>query len=101
MILLKDQTAVELHAALRDVGVTERLARKLQSDVLRKNATEIPAAVPEVSPRVLAAVRERVSIPQLKLLDKVVSPRDSFAKYLFQGEGAEPFEAVRIPLLHR
>jgi 23S rRNA (adenine2503-C2)-methyltransferase len=101
MILLKDQTAVELHAALRDVGVTERLARKLQSDVLRKNATEIPAAVPEVSPRVLAAVRERVSIPQLKLLDKVVSPRDSFAKYLFQGEGTEPFEAVRIPLLHR
>ncbi|HVW02260.1 MAG TPA: radical SAM protein [Planctomycetaceae bacterium] len=100
MILLKDQTAVELHAALRDVGVTEKLARKLQSLVLRQGA-EIPTEVPEVSRRVLAAVRERVSIPRLQLLDKVVSPTDGFAKYLFQGDGPEPFEAVRIPLLHR
>ena len=31
----------------------------------------------------------------------MVSPQDGFAKYLFRGERPEPFEAVRIPLLHR
>ena len=35
------------------------------------------------------------------MLEKIVSPQDGFAKYLFRGDGPEPFEAVRIPLLHR
>ena len=41
------------------------------------------------------------TIPHLTLVDKLVSPQDGFAKYLFRGERPEPFEAVRIPLLHR
>src|SRR5262249_20924500 len=41
-------------------------------------------------------------IPHLELLDRTISPTDGFAKYLFRGPtGPEPFEAVRIPLLHR
>jgi 23S rRNA (adenine2503-C2)-methyltransferase len=40
-------------------------------------------------------------VPRLVLLEKSVSPSDGFAKYLFRGDGPEPFEAVRIPLLHR
>jgi 23S rRNA (adenine2503-C2)-methyltransferase len=34
-------------------------------------------------------------------MDKKVSPQDGFAKYLFRGDGPEPFEAVRIPLMHK
>jgi 23S rRNA (adenine2503-C2)-methyltransferase len=37
----------------------------------------------------------------LTLLDKRISPQDGFAKYVFHGDGPEPFEAVRIPLMHR
>ena len=49
----------------------------------------------------LREVERCSAIPRLTLLDKRVSPQDGFAKYLFRGEADEPFEAVRIPLLHR
>jgi 23S rRNA (adenine2503-C2)-methyltransferase len=98
-VLFKDHTAEGLHALLSADGVDARLARRLQSAVLRKDA--IPAALPEVPRRVLDAVRARTRIPRLTLLEKVTSPTDGFTKYLFRGEGPEPFESVRIPLLHR
>ena len=98
-ILLKDATSAELHAALAPLGVSLRLARQLQAAAMRRD--EIPERIPEVSSALLARVREAVRRPQLERLEKVVSARDGFAKYLFRGAGAEPFEAVRIPLLHR
>ena len=49
----------------------------------------------------LERVRQSTHVPRLTLLEKRISPTDGFAKYLFQGEGSEPFETVRIPLLHR
>jgi len=98
-ITLKDSTASELHAALAPRGVSLRLARRLQAAVLRQDA--FPQNLPEVSDKMLVGVREAVRLPRLVLRDKTVSTRDGFAKYLFQGEGPEPFEAVRIPLLHR
>jgi 23S rRNA (adenine2503-C2)-methyltransferase len=94
----KDLTANELSEQLK---IPLRLARRLQSLVIRKGATELPLELPEVSPKVLARLRDEAQVPHLKLLEKVVSPRDSFAKYLFRGQGDEPFETVRIPLLHR
>jgi 23S rRNA (adenine2503-C2)-methyltransferase len=100
IILFKDCTADDLHASLSDLGVSARLARRLQAAVFQKGGV-IPAAMPEVPGRVLAQVREVTAIPQLTRIDKAVSPRDGFTKYLFRGTGAEPFEAVRIPLLHR
>ena len=57
--------------------------------------------MPETSPRLLERVRQATRVPRLTLLEKRVSPTDGFTKYLFQGDGPEPFEAVRIPLLHR
>jgi 23S rRNA (adenine2503-C2)-methyltransferase len=51
--------------------------------------------------RRLADIQQRTAIPHLTLVDKVVSPQDGFTKYLFRGQGPEPFEAVRIPILHR
>jgi 23S rRNA (adenine2503-C2)-methyltransferase len=101
MILFKNHTAAELHASLAHLGVTARLARRLQAAIFQRRATEVPAQMPEVSARLLASIREATAIPQLNLFDKAVSPQDAFAKYLFRGDGAEPFEAVRIPLLHR
>jgi 23S rRNA (adenine2503-C2)-methyltransferase len=99
--LLKDCTADELHARLAGLGVSARLARRLQAAVLQRGATEIPTVMPEVPRRLLTDVRQAVAIPRLTLLDKAVSPTDGFTKYLFQGDGPAPFEAVRIPLLHR
>jgi 23S rRNA (adenine2503-C2)-methyltransferase len=95
----KDSTASELHAKLAPLGVSLRLARRLQATVLRQDA--FPESLPEVSDKLLALVRGEVRLPRLVQLDKVVSARDGFAKYLFRGDGPEPFEAVRIPLMHR
>lgn len=101
MILLKDQTSTELAQALADLALPDRLARQLHAAAVRRGAIEIPTELPTVSPKLLAKIRERVAIPRLKLLDKIVSPQDGFAKYLFEGDGEGRFEAVRIPLLHR
>lgn len=98
-VLLKNSTAAELHAALAPLGVSLRLARQLQAAAVRRD--EIPDQIPEVSGQLLARVRQAAQLPRLVPLDKKTSPRDGFAKYLFRGEGPEPFEAVRIPLLHR
>jgi 23S rRNA (adenine2503-C2)-methyltransferase len=98
-VLFKDHTAEELYALLAPCGVSPRLARRLQAAVLQRGG--IPEQMPEVPRRVLEQVRRATRIPQLTLLEKIVSPTDGFAKYLFRGAGPEPFEAVRIPLLHR
>jgi 23S rRNA (adenine2503-C2)-methyltransferase len=97
----KDHTAEELHVRLAELGVTARLARRLQAAVVRRGEAEVPAELPEVSPHLLARIRQATVIPRITLVEKAVSPTDGFAKYLFRGEGREVFEAVRIPLLHR
>lgn len=98
-ILFKDVTAEQLHLRLAPAGVSAPLARRLQAAVTRHG--ELPAALPEVSNRLLEQVRRLTAVPHLTLLDKFVSPQDGFTKYVFQGEEPEPFEAVRIPLMHR
>ena len=100
MISFKNHTAEQLAEQLQHLGVEVRLARRLQSLVLRQGA-EVPEQLPGVRRSLLSQIRAQTQIPRLKLLEKVVSPMDGFAKYLFTGEGPEPFEAVRIPLLHR
>ncbi len=98
-VLLKDLTSGELHASLAPMGVSLRLARQLQAAAIRRD--ELPVSLPAVSARLLERVSHAVQLPRLSLVDKVISPRDGFAKYLFRGDSPEPFEAVRIPLLHR
>ena len=95
-ILLKNQTAEELHSRL---GITLRQARMIQAVVIRKG--KLPEAQAEISEKALKALRAATEIPNLTVLDKQVSPQDGFAKYLFRGNGPDAFEAVRIPLLHR
>ncbi len=95
-ILLKNQTAEELHSQL---GITLRQARMIQAAVIRKG--KLPEAQAEISEKALKTIRAATEIPNLTIMDKKVSPQDGFAKYLFHGDGPEPFEAVRIPLLHR
>jgi 23S rRNA (adenine2503-C2)-methyltransferase len=96
--LFKNHTAVELNHLL---SIAPRLARRLQASVVRGGASEIPREMPEVSSKLLSRIRETAEVPHLELVDRVVSAKDGFAKYLFRGAGTEPFEAVRIPLLHR
>lgn len=101
MILLKDLTSAELTEALAEFAVPDRLVRKLHAAAVRRNAVELPEELPNTSPHLLRKLRDHVRIPRLKQVDKVVSPQDGFAKYVFEGDGAGRFEAVRIPLLHR
>jgi 23S rRNA (adenine2503-C2)-methyltransferase len=98
-LLLKDLTSDELYVHLSQQGATPRLARQLQMAAVRRG--EFPATVAGASGKVLDTIRHLAAIPHLTLVDKVVSPQDGFAKYLFRGTGPEPFETVRIPLLHR
>ncbi len=98
-ITFKNLTTEQVQADLADLGVPPRLARLLQVAAVRKG--EYPQSVPGVSAKLLERVREKTNIPNLKLVEKLVSSRDGFAKYLFRGQREMPFEAVRIPLLHR
>jgi 23S rRNA (adenine2503-C2)-methyltransferase len=98
-LLFKDLTAPELQARLAPLGVSPRLARRLQAAVLRHDA--FPDSLPEVSDKLLTRLREEVRLPRLARLAKAVSEKDGFVKYLFRGDGPEPFEAVGIPLAHR
>ncbi|HZT80668.1 MAG TPA: radical SAM protein [Gemmataceae bacterium] len=100
-VLFKDHTATGLHAQLAHLGVSARLARRLQAAVVRAGTDRVPDAMPEVSRRLLEDVRRATAVPRLTLLDRAVSPTDGFTKYLFRGDGEGVFEAVRIPLLHR
>lgn len=101
MILLKNQTSDELAKALADLAPPARLVRRLHAAAVRRRMLELPVEMPNVSPRLLEQVKQRLSIPRLTLVEKVVSPHDGFAKYLFRGDGSGQFEAIRIPLLHR
>ncbi len=99
-LLLKNLTSAELHQKLAPLGLTARHARQLQVAAVRHG--DYPrAAANGFSARLLAGVRRATAIPRLKLLDRRVSPRDGFAKYLFAGTDDARFEAVRIPLLHK
>jgi 23S rRNA (adenine2503-C2)-methyltransferase len=100
-ILFKDCTTEELCARLQPLGGDLRLARRIQAAILQRGGLELPTAMPEVPRALLERIRAAATIPHLTLLEKSVSPTDGFAKYLFKGDGPEPFEAVRIPLLHR
>ena len=100
-VLFKDHTADELHQRLAALGVSARLARRLQSAVVQRGLAAVPTELDEVSPRLLERVRAATAVPTLKTIEQRTSPTDGFTKYLFQGDGPEVFEAVRIPLLHR
>ncbi len=96
---LKNLTSAGIHDALAHAGVTARLARRVQAAVLRRGA--LPDRLHGVSPGLLAEVRNLTTIPHLRDVERSISPQDGFAKYVFLGDGPDPFEAVRIPLLHR
>ena len=98
-MILNGLTSDELHAGLLHVGVTPRSARLLQKAAVRTGA--FPDVGPGLSSVVLEGVKSLASIPRLEIVGRTTSPTDGFTKYLFRGAGPDPFEAVRIPLLHR
>lgn len=98
-IRLKDLPIAELHETLEPHGISLPFARQLQAAAVREDRW-LPDG-PGRSPSLLRRIREIAEIPRLHILDKVVSPTDGFARYVFRGDGPEPFEAVRIPLTRR
>ena len=97
--MLNGLTAEQLHAALAVLGVAPRAVRQLQMAAVRRR--ELPPSIPGIAGRVIARVREHATIGRLELVTRVVSPQDGFTRYLFRGSGPDPFETIRIPLLHR
>jgi 23S rRNA (adenine2503-C2)-methyltransferase len=98
-LLLKNQTSAQLHAALAHTGVSPHLARRMLASSMRRG--ELPTLGSDLTARLRDYLLGLTEIPHLTLVQKVVSPRDGFTKYLFQGQGSGQFEAVRIPRLHR
>jgi 23S rRNA (adenine2503-C2)-methyltransferase len=98
-LLLKNLTSEHLHQELAEDGVSLQQARRVLAASIRQG--DYPPVGPGMPARTAERIRVRTRIPHLRLIRRAVSPTDGFAKYVFQGEGAEPFEAVRIPLLHR
>jgi 23S rRNA (adenine2503-C2)-methyltransferase len=98
-ILLKDLTAEQLYDRLADVGISLHQARQIHAAAVRHG--RLPEADRGIAAKTLKEIGRLTAIPNLTVVDKRVSPQDGFAKYLFRGDGPEPFEAVRIPLLHR
>lgn len=98
-ILLKNLTSDQLHAALAGAGVTPHLARRLQAAAIRRG--ELPQPGSGLTARLRTELLSLTEIPHLTLVGKAISSQDGFTKYLFRGHGTGPFEAVRIPLLHR
>lgn len=98
-ITLKDTGSQELAHLLAPLGVDVGLARRLLAAAVRRS--EFPPVGPGLSAAMLEALRANCRIPQVALIDRVESTADGFVRYLFSGEGAGEFEAVRIPLMHR
>lgn len=98
-ILLKNLTSDQLAAALAQAGVTPPLARRLLAAAVRRG--ELPTLGRGLSAPLRDVLRRLTEIPHLFQVQKIVSARDGFTKYLFRGHGPEVFESVRIPLLHR
>ena len=99
LILLKNQTSEQLQASLEHAGVTPHLARRMLAAAVKNGG--LPAPGSGLTARLRTRLETLTHIPHLRQVHKQVSPQDGFAKYLFEGDGAGQFEAVRIPLLHR
>jgi 23S rRNA (adenine2503-C2)-methyltransferase len=98
-ILLKNQTSGQLHASLAHAGVSPHLARRLLAAAVKRG--ELPNPGSDLNARLRDDLLALTRIPHLTTVQKLISSRDGFTKYLFRGQGAGQFEAVRIPLLQR
>jgi len=92
-------TSTQLTERFAALGMTPRLARRLQSSALRRGVW--PDDDTTISAAWLSRIREQLCLPELALADRRVSPADGFAKHLFSAPDGARFEAVLIPLVHR
>lgn len=92
-------TSRQLCERYPDLGITPRLARRVQSVALRHGRW--PDEDTTLSPQWLLRMRERFTIPELRLIDQRKSPADGFVKHLFESSDGVRFETVLIPLLNK
>ena len=100
-LLLKDLPTDRLESLAIDLGGDARLGRRLQTLAAKRGVAALPSHLEGVRRDLWQRVQGAVAVPHLQILERAESAADGFVKYLFQGDGPEPFEAVRIPLLHR
>ncbi len=80
-------------------GLTPAFARKFHASALRRG--QWPTDDTTLSPRLIAALRQRLDLPALTAVERRVSAADGFAKHLFAAPDGAAFETVLIPLTHR
>jgi 23S rRNA (adenine2503-C2)-methyltransferase len=95
---IKGMSSRDIFEHLAPLGADERAARRIQAAVCRTGV--FPVSMPEVSDKFLSLAARQVKCSSLECIEKAVSD-DGFMRYLFRGEGAGLFEAVRIPLTHK
>lgn len=78
-----------------------RHARRLQTMIFKKGMTELPEQIEQFARHKWNALRPRLNVPHLTIVEHQTSSFDGFRKYLFESTDGARFEAVRIPLLHR
>ena len=97
--VLKDLTADQLHAGLSHVGVTLRQARQIHAAAVRRGT--LPTAEQGIAAKLLRRGARMHGDPELDAARQAGFAARRIRQVSFRGDGPEPFEAVRIPLLHR
>jgi len=95
-IYLKNSSSETLTKQLEGTGATLKICRKIQGSVIKKDV--FPNSLIDVSPKILAKIREEIFLPKLMCVNKITSEKDHFTKYVFESEDSLRFETVRIPL---
>jgi 23S rRNA (adenine2503-C2)-methyltransferase len=94
---LRGNTPESLASLWPDLPLAPRIARRVIERVVGQGRDDLDG-IEGLSPRVARAILERASTRRLELVERAISPRDGFAKYLFRAHDGAVFEAVRIPL---
>ncbi len=94
---LRGQTPEALACLWQDLPLDLAVARQVIERVIGKGRDDLDG-VPGVPSRIASAILARASTARLTLVDRRLSPRDGFAKYLFRAPDGALVETVRIPL---
>jgi len=94
---LRGQTPESLARLWTDVPLDLAVARRIVERVVGRDHDDLDGV--RGLPRERAqAILARASIARLALVDRRLSPRDAFVKYLFRADDGALLETVRIPL---
>lgn len=94
---LRGETADTLARRWPDLPIDPAVARRILNRVVHEDRDDLDGITGLRRTAALSIVG-RASLARLRVVDRRLSPRDGFTKYLFEARDGRRFEAVRIPL---